>query len=47
MGRHDYDGKSHIHADKPGEEGGVLLKAVCSMLFWLSDYFLLYHTMAR
>lgn len=31
----------------PGEEGGVLLKRVCSILFWLSDYFLLYHTMAR
>lgn len=43
---------SNIPADKlgdlilPGDEGGVLLKRVCTILFWLSDYFLLYRTMA-
>lgn len=53
MGRFDYNAKSNIPADKLGhlmplgEEGGVLLKRVCSILFWLSDYFLLYHTMAQ
>lgn len=47
-----WNGKSDIPADMivhwipPSEEGGVLLKCVCSVLFWLSDYFLLYHTMA-
>lgn len=47
------NGKSDIPADKlgllihPDVEGGVLLRRVCTILFWLSDYFLLYHTMAQ
>lgn len=38
--------KELVHLILAGGEGGVLLKRVCSILFWLSDYFLLYHTMA-
>ena len=52
MVRYEYDEKSNTPADRlghlilPGEEGGALFKHVCTILFWLYDYFLLDHTMA-